>query len=63
MTPKQETMKKICDLLHTDAQKKGMGLDYEMFSKRHMRMSHDFLKKALHNMENPTEVEMPQEVA
>lgn len=53
MTPKQETMKQICDLLHADAQKKGMGLDYEMFSKRHMRLSHDFLKKALHNMQNP----------
>lgn len=50
MSPKQKTMSDICDILHAEAQTQGMGLDREMFSKRHMRMKHEFLIAALENL-------------
>jgi len=50
MTPKQQTMHEICELLDAQAKKEGMGLDREMFSKKHMRLTHEVLLSALANM-------------
>lgn len=50
MTPKQETMKEICDIIHAQAKTEGMGLDYEMFSRKNMRLKHDILLKCLDNL-------------
>lgn len=52
MTPKQKTMEEICDIIHADYQNTGMGLDREMFSKREMRHTHEFLIGALENFKN-----------
>jgi len=58
MTPRQKTMSEICDILHTQAQAQGQGLDRDMFIKRHRRLNHKWLLVALENLKNPIKDEV-----
>ena len=53
MTPRQKTMNEICDILHEQAQAVGMGLDRDMFIKRHRSLNHSWLLAALDKLKNP----------